>query len=225
MESKKTDKTDKRNGELGDVLRHPFGHITKEARKSTRWWWLLVLFGLASIALGVTALASQVDALATLVAVVAVSLIYAGVAEITFAAATNHHKWLGIIAGMASIAAGFIALAWPDVTLVVLAVIVGASLISWGIYRIYQAFADPALRPRAVTFIEGILLVALGVLALAWPDVSILVLAILVGLFFIVFGVFSFVGGLYMLDLHRTLKKAGEADKDADDEDRHSHAA
>ena len=189
-----------------------------------------MLFGLASIALGVTALASRIDAVATLVAVFAVSLIYAGVAELAFATTIRDHKWLGILTGVASVAAGFIALAWPGVTLLVLAVLVGASLISWGIYRIYLSFADPVLRPRAVRLIEGIVLTALGVLALAWPNVSILVLAVLVGVFFIVFGIFSFVSGLHMLDLHHALKKA-EADQDLKDKDDattrdiHRHAA
>jgi uncharacterized membrane protein HdeD (DUF308 family) len=232
MESQKTNKTDKTIGELGDALLNPIGYIAKEARKSTRWWWLFVLFGLASIALGVTALASRIDATATLVAVVAVSFIFTGMAELAFAATTRDHKWTGILAGVASIAAGFIALAWPGVTLVVLAVLVGAGLISWGIYRIYLSFVDPYVRPRAVTLIEGILLAALGVLALAWPNVSILVLAVLVGVFFIVFGIFSFVSGLHMLDLHHALKRAeAETDKalkdkgDATTKDVHRHAA
>jgi uncharacterized membrane protein HdeD (DUF308 family) len=214
MDPQKTDKTDKTTGELGDALFDPVGHIADEARKATGWWWLLVLFGLASIALGVVALASRVDALATLVAVFAVSLIYAGVTELALATTTRQQKWLGIVAGAASIAAGIVALVWPDVTLVVLAVLVGASLISWGVYSIYLSFADPLVRPRAVALIEGILLVALGVLALAWPSVSVLVLAALVGVFFIVFGIFAFVSGLHMLDLHHALKKArAEADK------------
>lgn len=233
METKKTDKAGKTNGDPNDALFDPVGHIAKEARKSTRSWWLFVLFGLGSIALGVTALASRIDAVATLVAVFAASLIFAGMAELAFTTTIPDHKLPGILAGVASIAAGFIALAWPGVTLVVLAVLIGAGLLSWGVYRIYLSFVDPFIRPRAVTLIEGVLLVALGVLALAWPNVSILVLAVLVGVFFIVFGIFSFVGGLHMLDLHHTLKKAeAEADKAAlKDEDgatvkdSHRHAA
>ena len=177
-----------------------------------------MLLGLGSIALGVTALASRIDAVATLVAVFAGALIYAGVAELAFASTTRQNRWLGILAGVASIAAGFITLTWPGVTLVVLAVLVGASLISWGIYRIYLSFADPFITARAVTLIEGLVLTALGVLALAWPNASILVLAVLVGVFFIVFGIFSFVSGLHMLDLHHALKKA-EADEDLRDND------
>ena len=220
MESQNTETTDETTGGLGDALLRPVGQIAQEARKATRWWGLFVLFGLVSVALGVTALASRIDAVATLVVAFAVSLIYAGMAELAFASATRQNRGLGILAGMASIAAGFIALAWPGVTLLVLAVLVGASLISWGIYRIYLSFADRFIRPRAVTLIEGVLLSASGVLALAWPNVSILVLAVLVGVFFIVIGIFSFVSGLHMLDLHHALKKAGaEADKALKDED------
>jgi uncharacterized membrane protein HdeD (DUF308 family) len=230
MESQKADKNDKMTGALGDALLYPARQITKEARKTTGWWWLFVLLGLGSVALGVTALASRIDALGTLVAVVALALIYSGVVELAFASTTGESKWLGILTGVASIAAGFIALAWPDVTLIVLAVLVGASLISWGLYRIYLSFADPFIRPRAVALIEGIVLTALGVLALAWPNVSVAVLAVLVGVFFIVFGIFAFVSGLHMLDLHHALKKA-EADQDVhakdgvSNEDSHRHAA
>jgi uncharacterized membrane protein HdeD (DUF308 family) len=84
----------------------------------------------------------------------------------------------------------------------VLAVLVG-SLIS-GASGIYLSFVDPYIRPRAVTLIEGILLVALGVCATGLAERLHLVLAVLVGVFFIVFGIFSFVSGLQMLDLHHT---------------------
>ena len=218
MESQKTDKRDLTTGALGDALLYPVRHITKEARKAAGWWWLFVLCGLVSVALGVTALASRIDAVSNLVAVFAVALIYAGMAELAFATTTRRHTWVGILAGVASIAAGVIAFAWPGATLFVLALFVGVSLISWGIYRIYLSFADPFVTPRAVTLIEGIVLTALGVLALAWPSVSILALAVLVGVFFIVFGIFSFVCGLHMLDLHHALRKI-EADQDVMEDD------
>ena len=218
MESQKTEKTDKMTGALGDALLYPVRHITKEARKAAGWWWLFVLCGLVSVALGVTALASRIDAVSTLVAVFAVALIYTGMAELAFATTTRRHTWVGVLAGVASIAAGFVAFAWPGATLFVLAVFVGVSLILWGIYRIYLSFADPFITPRAVTLVEGMVLTGLGVLALVWPSVSILVLAVLVGVFFIVFGIFSFVCGLHMLDLHHALRKV-EADQDLEDED------
>ena len=210
MDLHKTEKTTGRPAGAEDILLHPADAVTKEAQRATRVWWIPVLFGLASIALGVAALASRVDALATLVGLFAISLMYTGAAEIAFAAATRNRTWVGVLAGVASIAASVACLFWPGITLLVLAVILGASLISWGLYRIYLSFADPVLRPRAITLVEGILLLALGVLALAWPGASILVLAVLVGVFFIVVGVFSVVSGLYLLDVHHAVKKARE---------------
>jgi len=225
MEAHKTDRT---TGEPDHGPFQPFEDADKEVRKATGWWWLYVLLGLVSIALGVTALASRITAVATLVAVLAVFLIYTGVAEIVFAATIRRHAWAGILAGIASLAAGIIALAWPGITLYVLVIFVGASLIAWGIYRIYLSFTDPAVRPRAVTLIEGLALMAIGTLALAWPKVSILVLAVLVSVAFIVFGAFAFVGGLHLLDLHHAARKAHkEADKvlKGDTTDVHHHAA
>jgi len=230
MESRKTDKGDTTTGELDDVLLYPAKHFNKDALKATGWWWLYALLGLASIVLGVTALASRISAVSTLVAVLSVFLIFTGLFEIAFAATIRHHAWLGVLAGVVSVAAGVVALAWPGITLLVLAVFVGASLIGWGIYRISLSFTDPMIKPRAVTLVEGIALTALGVLALAWPHISILVLAVLVGVFFIVFGLFSFVGSLRMLDLHHALKKAGDdIDRDTKGADGvseiHHHAA
>ena len=226
MEAHKSDDTDRVTGELEDALIHPFEYTTKQVRKATGWWWLSVLLGLASIVLGVTALASRISAVTTLVVVLAVFLIYSGVFEISLAATIRRHTWLAILSGLASIAAGIIALAWPGITLYVLAILVGASLIAWGIYRIYLSFTDPVIRPRAVTLIEGIALAALGVLALAWPNVSILALATLVGIFFIFFGAFSFVGGLHLLDLHHSLKRLeAKRERDSDSTKDIAHAA
>jgi uncharacterized membrane protein HdeD (DUF308 family) len=175
---------------------------------ATGWWWVPLAFGLAAVVLGVSALTFRIDALAGLVSVFAISLLYAGTAEIAFAAVTRYRTWAGVLAGVLSIAASVIALIWPGITLLVLAVLVGSSLISWGIYRICLSVSDPLLRPRAVTLIEGILLLALGILALAWPGVSVIVLAALVAVFFTVFGVFSVVAGLRLLRVHHAVQRA-----------------
>jgi uncharacterized membrane protein HdeD (DUF308 family) len=128
MESQKTDRTSR---EPDHGLFQPFEHANTEVRRATGWWWLYVLLGLVSVALGVAALASRLTAVATLVAVLAVFLMYTGMAEIVFATTIRRHAWLGILTGAASIAAGIIAFAWPGITLYVLAIFVGASLVAW----------------------------------------------------------------------------------------------
>ena len=152
-------------------------------------------------------------------------LLYTGAVEFVVGVSSRRASWLAIVTGLASMAAGVIALLWPNITLFALAIIVGVSLLSWGIYHIYLSLSDPVIRPRAVTLIEGIALTALGVLALAWPNVSIVVLAVLVGVFFIVYGVFSFVAGVRLLDLHQELKRAGSKREEDADKEHRAHAA
>jgi len=219
-------KTENETAEFEEALHRPLEYMSNQMRRATGWWWLYVLLGLVSVALGVSALASRINAISTLVAVFAVFLLYTGAVELVVGATSRRISGLAVVAGLASIAAGIIMLVWPGITLFVLAIFVGVSLLCWGIYHIYLSLTDPVVKPRAVTLVEGIVLTALGVLALAWPNISILVLAVLVGVFFIVFGVFSFVAGLRLLDLHHQLKRPGSKhEKEAHSTKDSAHAA
>ncbi|HTX68990.1 MAG TPA: DUF308 domain-containing protein [Thermoleophilia bacterium] len=208
MSSHETDRVDKTIAEWEQVFFHPFDAAAEQVRHVTRHWGLYVIVGLLSIALGVVALSSRITALSTLVAVFAVFTIYAGAVEIWLGTKIRERSWLAIVTGVASIALGIIALAWPSITLYVLAIFVGVSLMGWGVYDMYLSFTDAFVKPRAVTLVAGIVLAALGVLALAWPNVTIIVLAVLVGVLIIAYGIFSFAAGLWMLDLRRQLKRA-----------------
>ena len=218
-------KTDNETPEWEEALFRPWEYATKKLKRATGWWWLYVLLGLVSIALGASALASRINAIATLAAVFAVFLLYTGAVELVLGVTSRRLAWLAVVTGLASMAAGIIALSWPGITLFVLAIFVGVSLLCWGIYHIYLSLTDPVIRPRAVTLVEGIALAALGVLALAWPIISIVVLAVLVGVFFVVFGTFPFVAGLRLLDLHHQLKRSevkGAKDASATKETKHA---
>jgi len=185
----------------------PSGRVSSMAERATRMWWLYVLLGVVSVGLGAVTLSSTVSAVSTLVVLFSLFLLYSGAAEVMIGT-MSRMSWLAVIAGVASIAAGIVALAWPDITLFVLTLFVGWALISWGIYDIYQSFTNPMVRPRWVTLVLGIALTAIGVLALVRPDATIVVLAALVGVLFIVYGVFSFVSGLRLLDMRREMKRA-----------------
>ena len=214
--------------ELQDALLHPLEFAEGEARQATGWWWLSVLLGLVSIALGATALASRISAIATLVAVFAVFLMFTGIVEFVLGLSSRRVSWLAVVTGAVSMVAGVVVLIWPNISLFALAVIVGVSLLCWGVYHLYLSFADPVIRPRAVTLVGGLACSALGVLALAWPGISIVVLAVLVGVFLIVYGVFAFVAGLRLLDLHHVLKRADAGrsrDAESAEDNRPRHAA
>jgi uncharacterized membrane protein HdeD (DUF308 family) len=93
-----------------------------------------------------------------------------------------------IVWGLLSIAAGVAALVWPDITLWALAVVIGILLIARGALR---ALASVASRPPMWGFwlVVGIVEVAAGVVALVWPEITIFVLAVVIGIDLVIVGV------------------------------------
>lgn len=199
--------SDKPIDDRDEAFSGPLDAARYEARQATSYWWLYILLGVVTIALGAFALVSRINAVATLVALVAVLLLAGGAVELLLGALRRPASWLAIFAGAASIALGVAALLWPQVTLYVLTLFVGLSLLVWGAYDIYRSFTDAVVRPRSVALIGGIVLVALGVLILARPVTSAVALSIVVAVLLIIQGLFSFLAGLRLLDVHRALGK------------------
>jgi len=99
-----------------------------------------------------------------------------------------HWLWHAI-GGVLAIGAGVLAVAWPDVTLFILAVIIGWSLIVWGILDLLSAFASYGRRHWWLYLVRGVASIALGVLALGREDVTLFFVMTLLGAFVILWGV------------------------------------
>jgi uncharacterized membrane protein HdeD (DUF308 family) len=99
---------------------------------------------------------------------------------------------------------GVLAAVWPDITLWVLAVVVGVDLIISGVARIMGALS---LRVEGWGWLlfGGVLSVVVGVLALAWPDATILVLGVLLGVRMLLFGIAEIMFALALHDFHSDL--------------------
>jgi uncharacterized membrane protein HdeD (DUF308 family) len=99
--------------------------------------------------------------------------------------------WWPALFGVVSIIAGILALAWPGPTLLVLAVLFGAELIVWGIYRLVGAvtFGDAGGGARTLWAILGVLSLLLGFYALRHIVITLLSLGLLLGIFWLVDGI------------------------------------
>ncbi len=99
--------------------------------------------------------------------------------------------WWPALFGVVSIIAGVLALAWPGPTLLVLAVLFGAELIVWGIYRLVGAvtFGDAGGGARTLWAILGVLSLLLGFYALRHIVITLLSLGLLLGIFWLVDGI------------------------------------
>ena len=98
--------------------------------------------------------------------------------------------------GLLAIAAGMIAITRPDSSVLAVALAVGIYLIVAGLAAGVRAIREPALRaPQAVL---GVISVAAGILVVAWPDVTVTVVAVVIGIALVLRGVTEILLGIYL---------------------------
>jgi uncharacterized membrane protein HdeD (DUF308 family) len=148
----------------------------------TAGWWLSILAGLALVAVGIWLLTNPFRSVVVLAVLVGVSLIVGGVAEVVALGGRDDLGWLAWIAGALVAAAGIAVLVWPDITLWALAALAGAGLVAAGLLRAATAFTRQGHADWPVQLALAGVTVAVGAVVLAWPDATIVVLAVLLGL-------------------------------------------
>ena len=145
-------------------------------------WRLALVLAVGAVLFGLAITLKPFSSLGVLIVLVAAALVLTGVSEIA-AARTAIERW----AGAAWIAAGMTVAAWPDLSIRALAVLVGVSLLVGGALRIVSAVRGDT-DERLFAALSGFAHAIFGVLALGWPDVTILVVSLLVGPAMVLFG-------------------------------------
>jgi uncharacterized membrane protein HdeD (DUF308 family) len=118
----------------------------------------------------------------------------------------RHWGWL-LGFGIITLVTGLAALIWPGRTLVVIAVLFGIQLIVTGIFRFGSAFAsdDATGGTRVLLAVLGVFSLIIGLYAVRHILITLLALALLLGIFWIVSGV----GELFTALSHRGMRSRG----------------
>ena len=152
----------------------------------------LGILGVLAAVLGVALLVNPLAAVGSLATLAGFALIVAGLLEIV--TPQLRRRGVGVLLGVLLLVAGVLALLWPGITLWVLAMIVGVGLVVHGVARVVAAITLRTSLPGwGWVAAIGVLNVVVGVLALAWPGVTIFALAVLLGVQILVFGVLTMV--------------------------------
>jgi uncharacterized membrane protein HdeD (DUF308 family) len=98
--------------------------------------------------------------------------------------------WVFVLLGGIAIVAGVLALAYPDITLRALGIILGAYLLVWGILTLTAAFA-PATPPAlsVLRVLVGFVGVLAGLVCVVRPGASLLALLLAFSFWFILIGI------------------------------------
>jgi len=155
-------------------------------------WRLSVLVGIALVVIGVWLMTNVYKSVIVLALLVGISLIIGGIAEIAAMGGREGVGWLAWLGGGLVIVAGIVVLAWPDITLWVLAVFAGAGLAIAGLVRIVSALEGHRTRDDWLfQLILGAISLVLGAVVLAWPEATLAVLGFLLGFRAVVTGLIA----------------------------------
>lgn len=154
------------------------GRVDLDARR----WWVAVLLGLAMVGLGVWLLANLVESVVVLALVVGVSLITGGILDALVFGRETRARWARWVEGLLLFGAGIVVLAWPDITLWILTITAGLAALLGGLVQVVVAICYHRRPGWTIGLGLGALGVGLGAVVLAWPEATVVVVAILFGI-------------------------------------------
>jgi uncharacterized membrane protein HdeD (DUF308 family) len=171
----------------------------EELRQASSRWWLFLIIGIVSVVIGAILVLDLVAAVETLALFIAFGLIFTGVEEL-LGSSRYAHRTFAIVGGIVLIVAGIVALSWPGITLWALAVVTALGLIFAGAVRITAALMD-RYEGWMWLFLGGLVTLVIGIMAIAWPDVTVLALALLLGIRLIIFGAVEIASAMQLKSL------------------------
>ncbi|OBH46199.1 hypothetical protein A5682_17615 [Mycobacterium mantenii] len=171
-------------------------------------WKSALLSGILSLVLGVLVLAWP--GISILVAAVAfgVYLLITGVAQVIFAFSLHvsaGSRILLFISGAASLILALLAFRHFGNAILLLAIWIGIGFIFRGVATTISAVSDPGLPGRGWNIFVGVISLLAGIVVLASPFQSIVTLAIVVGAWFVVIGVFEIISSFGIRKASKTL--------------------
>lgn len=150
-------------------------------------WWVVLGFGMAGVVIGAVLTASPSRSLSILAVVVGLALGLTGVAEIGMARVATR-PWLSYLTGVLWIGSGVVAVGWRGITIHALAIAVGIALVVGGAIKMALAVLGRG-DERFIFGLSGLTNIIVGIVAISWPAVTVLVLGVAFGLRTVIFGI------------------------------------
>ena len=164
----------------------------------------LILLGVLGVIVGIIAIAWPSVTIQALIILFAIYAFIAAALQVmrAFSSATAGPVFGHLLLALIDAAAGVVALVWPGPTALVLVLVVGIWAFIGGCLEIFAAFGSgETAGTRALFILGGLVSIAFGVVIFARPNVGAATLALLFGLFSLIYGVSQITTGV---ELRRT---------------------
>jgi len=172
----------------------------------------LVWRGILAIAVGIIAIAWPGVTILALVILFAIAVFADSISQFARAFSSDDAGPVvgHILLALVDIAAGVVALVWPGMTAYVLTIWIGIWAVITGGAEFAMAFASGWTGgQRALFGLTGLISIAFGVVLFARPDIGVVSLAELFGLFALAYGISSLVLAANTSDVDHTLSGVG----------------
>jgi uncharacterized membrane protein HdeD (DUF308 family) len=118
------------------------------------------------------------------------------VQSVTVTDASGGGRVMFALLGLLSIIVGVLCLRNVLQTVAVLALLLGLFWLVGGIIELIQAAGDGSRPDRGLTAVRGAVATLAGIVVLVWPAMTVTTLAVVLGLWLVIFGVLAIVAGL-----------------------------
>ena len=173
----------------------------------------MILLGTLAVIVGILAIAwPGVTILALVILFAVYAFMGAGLqAARAFSSGTAGPVFGHLLLGLVDLAAGVAALVWPAPTAYVLVIIVAAWALVGGVAEFFAGFQSrETAGTRALFILSGLVSVAFGVLLFARPGVGAVTLALLFGLYSLIYGFSQITAGIQVRHLGGDVRSLSE---------------
>lgn len=175
-------------------------------------WQTALFLGVATVILGFIVALHPTTSVNVIAVLLGILMILSGIFHLirVFDTAEPHRVWLGI-AGLLFIVIGVILIRHLHLTRSIIGLIIGITWIVQGLAALIGGISGGVREGRAWWLLFGAASLIAGIAVVATPASSLDVLATLLGIWFIVMGVFEIIGGLLLRHAVRTAREMTSA--------------
>lgn len=150
--------------------------------------WALILFGLLSVVAGALAVAWPGITVLVLVILLGIDILIWGVMLMVNAFETGQGRILAVILGVLALVAGAALFLQPLRNVGAIVIVLSVFWVVGGLVEVIDSIVDRG-RNWGWQLVSGLLSVAAGVIAIAWPGITLFVIAVMAGIWMIAIGV------------------------------------
>ena len=162
-------------------------NVPEALRDLSKLWWLVALFGVATFGVGVFFVASPHETLSTFTVIAGIFLLVDGLLAVAGSIfGSGDGRGLLALVGVLSAIAGLVLIKKPFDTLVVFTLVIGIWFVVSGVVRFVVGVSQREGRGGNLA-LAAIDIVA-GIVILAWPELGLATLAVIIGITLIVRG-------------------------------------